>query len=301
MVASTWWTRAFAGMMIACLPGAASIGAQSTESDTTVSTGGGEGGLCTPVPGAPRLNGIAYSVRSDADDQLYRFDPATGLAVAVGPVGFADVECLAFSESGELFGVDDVTDTLITIDIATGAGTAVGPLGVTFTDCGLSFDDSGGLFMSVDSPSPLNLYSVDPVTGAAVAIGPQGQRVTGLTYAGGTLYGLGGDGTNNLLDVDRATGAATEIGAFTGVSPDDGGIDFDGNGVLWGIEDGGCVFVLDAATGAATPAATTFSGFESLAILRPQLIQAVPGLSQRGIAALAALLAAAAFLMLRRR
>ena len=34
----------------------------------------------------------AYSVRSDGDDNLYRIDLGTGVATAVGPVGFDDVE-----------------------------------------------------------------------------------------------------------------------------------------------------------------------------------------------------------------
>jgi DNA-binding beta-propeller fold protein YncE len=262
----------------------------------------GGGGLCELVPGAaPPLAGIAYAVQSDGDDQLYSIDLGTGVATAIGPVGFADVECLAIGPGGVLYGVDDITDQLLTIDLATGAGTVVGPLGIAFTDCGLAFDDAGALFLSVDSPSPFTLRSVDPSSGAATEIGPQGQQVTGLTWGAGNLFGLGGDGTDNLLVVDRATGAATAVGSFAGVSPSDGGLEFDGNGVLWGLEDGGCIFVLDPASGAATPVATTASGFEGLAIVPRGLIQAIPTLSGAGLAVLLCLLVGAALVALRLR
>jgi hypothetical protein len=55
-----------------------------------------------PLMGAP----IGWSVQSDGDDQLYRIDLATGTAVAVGAVGFSDVEGLSFDPiSGVLYGI----------------------------------------------------------------------------------------------------------------------------------------------------------------------------------------------------
>lgn len=208
---------------------------------------------------------IGYSVMSDGDDQLYSIDLATGTATAIGATGFSDIEGLAFNPlNGLLYGVDDVTDTLVTINTTTGAATAVGALGATFTDIGLAFDNAGNLFMSNDAPG--NFYSVDPTTGAATLIGAQGQQVTGLAYNAGTMYGLGGDGTNNLVTINLGTGAFTTVGLLGGIAVSDGGMSFDGN-TLWAINDTGDIFTIDTTTGAATFQANTLTGFEGLAIL----------------------------------
>lgn len=218
------------------------------------------------LAGAAAAGPIAYSVNSDGDDRLYRIDLETGAATAVGAVGFDDVEALAFQPgTGVLFGYDDIQDVLLTIDLATGAGTLVGHSGVNVTDMGIAFDGEGRLYMVDDLPG--RLYEIDPATGLAVEVGALGQRVTGLTARGGTLFGLGGDGTNDLGTVDPGTGAFTIVGALGGVSLSDGGIDFDRSGRLWGIEDGGDVFRVDPTTGLATVVATTRAGFESLAIV----------------------------------
>jgi hypothetical protein len=215
----------------------------------------------------------AYSVRSDVDDLLYQIDLTTGVATAIGPVGFADVESLTFSSNDAfLYGVDDVTDQLITISLTTGAGTAVGSLGVSVVDHGLTLG-CGNLWLSSDAPG--NFYSLNPISGTATLIGAQGQAVTGLAAFTSTVYGMGGDNTNNLVRIDTTTGAATSVGPLGAVSVADGGVDFDANGVLWGLNDviPGQVFTISLATGQATivtttvnTASTPIGGFESLAI-----------------------------------
>ncbi len=244
--------------------------------------------FCVLGMGAATAAPIGYAIQSDGDDQLYSIDLATGVATAIGAVGFTDVEGLTFQPgTGVLFGVDDISDQLITIDLATGAGTAVGSLGVTFTDMGLAFDAAGNLWMATDIPE--TFYSIDPLTGAATAVGAQGQRVTGLAADGLTLYGLGGDRANNLVEIDPTTGAATSIGALgAGLNITDGGIAFDGSGVLWGLEDNGNIFSIDVATGAATVQASTLSDFEGLAIqATPQVTEpAVLGMIAAGITGL---------------
>jgi hypothetical protein len=236
-------------------------------------TGGRAGQGATPV--------IGYSIDADASGQLWRIDLNTGVATPIGPTGFRDIESLSFSANGGLYGVDDATNQLVRCDVQTGACTAVGALGTNVTDTGLSFSDDGRLWMSTDLPGPpYILYRLNPSTGAATAIGPQGQPVTGLTFRNGVLYGLGGDSTDNLLIVSRTTGNATLQGPLVTVTLVDGGIDFDGSGVLWGIGDRGGtprppaqIFTIDTATGAATLVANvtngdgqTLRGFECLAI-----------------------------------
>jgi Ca2+-binding RTX toxin-like protein len=208
---------------------------------------------------------VAYSVQSDGDDQLYSIDLTTGVATAIGPTGFGDIEGLSFNANGVLYGVDDATDQLVTCSVTTGACQVVGPLGVSITDMGLTFDRAGSLWMSTDAPTPETFYRIDPATGTATAVGPQGQDVTGLAALGTTIYGLGGDNTDNLVTMNPATGAATPVGPLGTVSVSDGGIDFRGS-TLFGIEDGGDFFTINLATGAATVVTTTTANFEGLAI-----------------------------------
>ena len=223
---------------------------------------------------------IGYSIDSDATGRLWTIDLNTGVATPIGNTGFSDIESLSFSAGEVLYGVDQGANRLVTCNVSTGACTAVGALGVGIVDTGLAFDDSGNLWMSTDLPAPATFYKLDRTTGAATAIGPQGQEVTGLAFGNGVLYGLGGDWKDNLLTVNRATGAATPVGDLGAVTLVDGGIDFDGQGVLWGIEDGSDgpgnpsqIFTIDPATGAATlvtavvdGSSNPLRGFESLAI-----------------------------------
>jgi hypothetical protein len=224
---------------------------------------------------------IAYSIDSDATDKLWSINLGTGVATRIGPTGFAEIESLSFSAAGVLYGVDDTTGQLVTCSTESGACSAVGPMGVFFQDSGLSFSDDGRLWMSTDEPiEPYNFYRLNPNTGAATLIGDQGQEVTGLTFRGGVMYGLGGDYKDNLVTVNRGTGLATPVGPLGAVSLMDGGIDFDSAGVLWGITDPSDtqlipseIFTINTSTGAATVVATVtnsggtpLAGFESLAI-----------------------------------
>jgi hypothetical protein len=267
-----------------------------------------------------------YSVRSDGNDQrddyLYSIDLTTGVATPIGPTGFEDVESLAFDiDCRILLAVDDVTDRLLTCDLGTGACRHVGSLGVDITDTGLAFTGPFKLYMSTDAPkAPSRLYKLNPFTGEATLIGDQGQEVTGLAGSPDGLFGLGGDGTNDLVRIDPTTGAATRIGSLGTVTPSDGGLDFDTAGVLWGIEDAGLrhpsrVFTVDTATGRATVVATAhlekggnLGGFEGLAVkdgscstLRgAQQLMEIPTVGEWGLAALAALLTGAGLFVLRR-
>lgn len=214
-----------------------------------------------------------FSVGSDLDDNLYRIELETGAKTPVGPVGFGDVEGLAFDAGGALFGFDDVTNQLLRIDLGSGAGTAVGPSGITPTDVGLDFNCQSSPFLSVDAPEPFNFHRVDVSTGAGTVIGPQGVRVTGLGSDGHTLFGLTGDEDNRTVIMNTATGAATPVGP-TGILLSDGGLAGAPDGTIWGVADNvtGQVFTIDKQTGAATQRSTLGSaGYESLAIDAPSL------------------------------
>jgi hypothetical protein len=225
---------------------------------------------------------IAYSVDSDYRNRLWQIDLYTGVATLVGPTGFRDIESLSFSSTGVLYGIADNSKRLVRCSLGNGSCTSVGHLGVTFKDTGLAFDNRGRLWMSTDEPGPPEIFfRVNPNTGAGTAVGTQGQEVTGLAFRGGVLYGLGGDYNDNLVTIDRSTGAATPVGPLGALSLVDGGIDFDSNGVLWGISDPSDLdetipsqtFTINTSSGAATVVATITDegggplyGFESLAI-----------------------------------
>ena len=225
---------------------------------------------------------IGYSIDSDASDRLWSIDLNTGVATPIGFTGFSDIESLSFSADGTLYGVDEATRHLVTCSISTGSCSGVGPLETGFfRDTGLSFDGSDRLWMSTDEPTPFNFFRINATTGLATLIGPMGQEVTGLAFRGGILYGLGGDYHDNLVIVDRGTGSITVVGPLLAVTLVDGGIDFDADGVLWGIGDPedetdtvpSQLFTINPATGAATLVATVtngggrgLAGFESLAV-----------------------------------
>ena len=267
-----------------------------------------------------------YSVRSDGndrqDDVLFAIDLKTGVATPIGPTGFEDVEGLTFDRACKtLYGVDDVTDRLLTCDIETGACHQVGNLGVDITDTGLAFGSDLQLYMSTDAPkNPPFLYRVDPQTGAATPVADQGQEITGLAANTTGIFGLGGDGRNNLVRVNPANGVVTPIGPLGAVAPRDGGLDFDAGGVLWGVEDAGLrdpsrIFTVDPETGAATVVATvhlengtTLGGFEGLAVkegvcavvVQGGAPEAIPAVGGWGLAVLAALLTGMGLFVLRR-
>jgi hypothetical protein len=274
----------------------------------------------------PAAAGTGYSVQSDGNQKLYRIDLATGVATPVGATGFDGIEGLAFDPGCKtLYGVDDVKDRLVTCDTETGGCKTVGSLGVDITDTGLAFGNDGDLYMSTDAPkNPLRFFKLDPATGGATWIGNPGTEITGLAGNLMAIYGLGGDGKNNLVILDPATAKATPLGALGSVTLQDGGLDFDRDGTLYGLNDLGPgsgkasqLFKIDIkSSGRATVVATlkdpsgkAINGFEGLAIdggicAAPGFGEALaldaPALGVWGMLALGLGLAMAAVLILRR-
>ncbi|MBK8069057.1 MAG: hypothetical protein IPK27_15960 [Rhodanobacteraceae bacterium] len=267
-------------------------------------------------------------------DALHQVDLANGQASIVGTVRggdgtapFADIEGLAMSPDGVLYGIDDASKTLLRLDTATGRAVAVdgreGNTGLARTssfDFGLTFDCSGALFASSDSRR--SLYRIDLTTGAATLVGSEGAlgaQVTGLAARYDGVYGIGSSGDENLYRIDTTSGRATVVGPLgANLQFTDGGLDFDAAGQLWGVADmsGNSVnaepsvlFRIDPVTGAAARLATTLSGVESLAIAPPMCTApegnpsppAIPALGADGLALLAALLSMLAMVALRQR
>jgi len=221
--------------------------------------------IAVPPPGAV----IGYSVRSDADDRLYRIDLLSGAATMIGPVGSQDVEGLSFDPNGVLYGVDDEGQRLITIDLDTGAGMVIANIATSVEDIGLAFDGAGVCWLTSSEPRA-NLYSVNPQTAALTLEDFLPKAVNGLAAENGFLYGLAVNGSTTILRIEPAGGSVITLGSLSLPDVDDGGLDFDAAGTLWGIEeDGGKIFTIDTATGRGTLRATTLTDFEGLAIVPP--------------------------------
>lgn len=265
-------------------------------------------------------------------DALHRVELTTGQAIKVGEVRvsenaapFADVEGLALSRNGVLYGIDDASKTLITIDVQSGRSFPVngreGNTGLPRTtnfDFGLTFDCNGELFASSDSRR--SLYRIDITTGAATLVGTEGglgAQITGLSARYDGVYGIGSSGDENLYRINTMSGRATLIGPLgANLEFTDGGLDFDAAGQLWGVADmtgssingePSVLFRVDPATGAATRVGTTLIGVESLASTEPVCTApegtppppAIPALDRGGLALLSLLLALLAMVALR--
>lgn len=302
---------------------------------------------------------IGYVVNSDdpADDafSLVRVDLSSGAYTVIGDTGYIDVEGLAFSPDGTLYGVDDATKTLLTIDLETGQATPVGsgngnlglPQGLENSrDFGLTFHRSGTLWLSSDVTG--EVWRVDPATGALDLVvtssgggsasydGGDGKshsgtqpHLTGMASCGNRLYGISVNGEQSLYRMERDTFAIEQVGSLgAGLQFDDGGLSFDGSGILWGIadrstfrppgasepnvlNDASIIFSVDTATGAASQVATTVVGAESLAIAPPGpcpqgqdqgqvLTESIPVSTPAGLALLILALALGAWPALRR-
>jgi hypothetical protein len=238
--------------------------------------------------------------------ELYRVNLATAQATRIGPVagiGFNDVEGLALSPDGLLFGVADqtmalgggnfsaTTDFLIRINPTTGAGALVGQLpglqgqgpGTGQLDYGLAFTCDGRLWMSSDTTG--NLWEVDRSTAAVRLVGNTGASISGLAGRGNMLFGVSVDPVPRLYRIDPASAAAVAVGPLdVGGVVANAGLDFDADGALFATLDPGAtvpgfsrVVRIDPVTGTGTVVAQIpieFVTMKALAIARPGGCQA---------------------------
>lgn len=201
-----------------------------------------------PAEAAP----IAYVVGFDA---LYRLDVATGAIVEVGEFGslgagqlIADVEGIAFSPDGTLYGVSDSQKLLFRIDPATAFATPVGRLrenGVNLEtgvnlDFGLTFTCDGRLWASSERQSVL--WEINAGDASMRRVGSTGAQITALAARNNELYGIGVDGSGGLYRVDRDTAQSVRVGAPFGRTFQGAGLDFNSDGSLWSV------FYVDSAT-----------------------------------------------------
>lgn len=272
---------------------------------------------------------LAYAV---SFNKLYQIDLGSGQTTLIGETGFNDVEGLALSSTGVLYGIVDSTKTLITINKQTGRGSLIGSsagnTGLTgqgvgqfdALDFGLAFTCDGRLWASSDTTR--KLWQVDPSSGHATFAGTLGVQITGLGANADGLYGLGSQGDEGVYRIDPDAASATKLGGLAAnLIFADGGLDFDAAGNLWGVLDyrppddnrPSDIVRIDLVTGNATFVSTTLPEMEGLAISpmpscrlpaagsSPQLPVPSAGLSARILLALTLVLSGLIALAMPRR
>ena len=172
-----------------------------------------------------KLYGVTAGVQLDGSARdLLSINPATGASTVIGSLGVNEIEDIAFSPLGQLYGWNETGDDLYRINKATGAIEKVGESGqgVTFGN-GLSFDRNGALWGLLDGDFG-HVFKIDPssgavTTGAHLSGSPNktGNMISSADVAcdGLTLYGVVNDfgGQTFLVTIDLATGAITNKGA----------------------------------------------------------------------------------------
>jgi hypothetical protein len=172
------------------------------------------------------LYGVTAGVQlAGTTRDLLKINPATGASTVVGSLGVNEIEDIAVSALGQMYGWNETGDDLYSISKATGAVTKVGEagLGVTFGN-GISFDRNGALWGMLDGDFG-HVFKIDPTTGAVTTTTTRltgspiksGTQISSLDTAcdGLTMYGVVNDfgGATNLVTIDVATGAITNKGA----------------------------------------------------------------------------------------
>lgn len=233
------------------------------------------------------LYGSAFSGQNGLAT-LYRINPASGAAVAIGPIGYERVSALEYDEvTGILYGTGERNDgsntnVLLTIDPSTGAGTEVGPtnvaaLGFGTVESDLSFRNSNGrLYAYIEAGD--GVATINPATGAAATVGPTGisDLGNGLEFSRGDLLFQAGAGS--LTTINQSTGAKTIVAPLTFVGfpplgfPRINAMDVNCAGTMYAsVNDGGggagpnYLATVNLATGVVTHLGSTVGGLDAIA------------------------------------
>ena len=178
-----------------------------------------------------------------------------GLITNVGKT-VNNMDAIAFSSTGTLYGATSATGSLYTIDPSTGAVTLLHALvgasnaNLTYGIKGLAVQPGTGTLYGATSPDSPNsgnsLVTINPATGQVTVIGTSG---TGYPYASlafapnGTLYGWligSGGSTISAATVNLSNGAGTSLGSpqTPSAAPDGGGIAVNASGVIYVAANG---------------------------------------------------------------
>ena len=194
---------------------------------------------------------VGYSINSDSGsnraDSLFQIDLATGNETWVGPVSSfgearIDVEGLAFSADGTLYGIDDQAMKLFPLNPDNGMVQTANEVSISDlpfggkNDFGMTFACDGNLYIT--SVTKGALYHLD-LDGKATPIGSEnsiGANISALAAYGDPvrLYGLGNgldadlnEDSPAIFEIDISTGIATQLFSLIAEPYAEGGLSFD--------------------------------------------------------------------------
>ena len=246
---------------------------------------------------------------SNMNTPIYTIDTATGIQTTLGNSGFSNVQSLAFSPTGVLYGTTFSSGgsnmNLLTIDQTTGAGTVVAPItpasGTNSLNAatGLAFDATGNAYLvGRDFNQTGSLYTLNTTTGVVASIGSTNavQTQDMAIAPNGTAFAvnIGSAGqpasltTRGVRSLDLTTGDTTFLGQPEGGSTVNlTSMTFTPEGTLW-IGGAGNLYTADTTTGALTLQHSGLATYHGLA-LTPVPVPAAVWLFGSGLVALAGL------------
>ncbi|HMU56002.1 MAG TPA: WD40 repeat domain-containing protein [Nitrospira sp.] len=232
---------------------------------------------------------------------IYSIDTTTGVQTLLGNSGLPNVQALAFSPTGVLYGTAGTSgnQSLITINQTTGAATVVAPIngpdGVSFIT-GLGFSPSGTVYaVGRNFDQVGSLYTLDITTGTEARIGTtnavQIQDMAFSPSGAAFAVNIGSAGvpgsltTRGVRSLDLATGNTTFLGPAGGSTVNLTSMTFTPDGTLW-IGGGGNLYTADTTTGALSQQYTGLATFSALAAVAPVPVPAAIWLFGSGLAAM---------------
>lgn len=201
---------------------------------------------------------IAYAIE-ESTQNLVTMDLSNGNVTVIGATGGDDIDGLALSSAGVLYGSDNNTQELVELNRTTGAIQSRVGLDPEISDSGLAFNDgilymSEDSFESADSLEGQNLHTVNVSTGELTLVGSSLGDITAIAFdSAGTLFGLE-SGADNLVTFDLGTGALSVVGALGFNFEDEQGMTYDPlGGLLYAIDEAShTLHSILPSTGAAT-------------------------------------------------
>ncbi len=285
--------------------------------------------LATPLSAQVFYGASNGMIQGQGPSDFYTIDPADGTATLVGPIGFTNVTGMACLPDGRLVASangDNVVPpgpaaVLIEINPADGSGTLIGTIGdLNAGSCGrmpdITWCDATNTLYGYGDFCPgglEGLFTINTMTGAGTSVGPTG-------YSGGGNGMANEPGTNilyatpfdigSLITIDKTTGAGTDVpGSIGNVPFRVNALAFDPGGVLYGSWNDGVtssLVTISTADGTTTTVGQTIDGLDALvyecgAAGGGNFDIEIPTLDGIGLALLALLVAASAWMVLRRR
>ncbi len=244
---------------------------------------------------------------SNMNTPIYTIDTATGIQTTLGNSGFPNVQSLAFSPTGVLYGTTfgggGSNMSLLTINQTTGAGTIVAPItpasGTNALNAatGLAFPSAGNAYLvGRDFNQTGSLYTLNTTTGVVSSLGStnavQTQDLALAPNGSAFAVNIGSAGTpaslttRGVRSLDLTTGNTTFLGQPVGGSTVNlTSMTFTPDGTLW-VGGGGNLYTAATGTGALTLQYSGLATYNGLANFAAVPVPAAVWLFGSGLAAL---------------